>query len=70
MEYPKSKMTYEKTNPKVEKLSYLMNVVIVKVLLQGVMFSKFFASYIFYFSMDLGPESFDLPFPFWSVLLI
>lgn len=65
--FPSSKAIYEKANPKVEKWSAFIVFMVMKVLLQCVMFSQFFVSYILYFEMDMGPESFELPFPFWWV---
>lgn len=40
----------------------------VKFLFPCVMFSKFTASYLAYFSTDLGSEAFELPFPYWYAI--
>ena len=64
-EYPDSKAIYERVNEKNEKWTKILDFVLLRVTLPGVIMPNFIISYFLYFATDLGSESFRFPFPKW-----
>lgn len=66
-DYPASMALYTKTNEKVEKVTELIYLVVVKVTPVCVVFPKFLASLNLYLTTDLGNDALELPLPMWFV---
>lgn len=67
-EYPDSKDIYGRVNKKNEKWTKMLDFVLLKVTLPGVIMPNFIISYFLYFATDLGSEAFRLPFPKWYII--
>lgn len=65
--YPASKELYEKTSHRIETLSRVAFLVMVKLSVPGFILPMAFVSYFKYFTTDLGPNAFDLLIPAWYV---
>lgn len=60
-----SKIWYFKTNERVEKISKIINFVVIKFTPQYILWPKFIISYFTYFTTDSGADAFELPFLTW-----
>lgn len=67
MKYPRSKVMCEKTNRLAEKISKLIQFVIVDVSVVGFVLPIGIYSYFIYFTTELGADAFELPIPSWWV---
>ena len=56
---------YEKTDRLVEKISKIIEILIVYVSPPSFVLPNAVYSYFVYFTTDLGPDAFELPFPTW-----
>lgn len=59
------RLDYKNINQKVEKWSKIIVLITMIVVYPSVMFSKFVISFLLYFTMDMGEDAFELPFPYW-----
>lgn len=62
---PASKANYMDVNLKVEKWTKIIHFALMRVVLYGVIFPKFIFCFYLFYTTDLGPDAFELPFPVW-----
>lgn len=67
LKYPRAKATYQCANQQTEKVCNFLYTFCVCVIVPGFVSPKAIYSFFVYFSTDLGPNAFELPFPTWSV---
>lgn len=67
LKYEESRVMYEETNNLMEKLSEIVELMVVGVCLPGFVIPRIIVSYFKYFTTDLGDDAFDLSIPMWSV---
>lgn len=67
LKYPRSRAIYEQCNQLAEKITKLMQIVVVHVSVPGFVLPKAIYSYFVYFTTDLGVDAFVLPIPTWWV---
>lgn len=65
LENPTSKVIYVETDQRVEKICQILDVVMVHVLPQCLIWPTFVMSFVIYFTTNFGSDAFQLPIPLW-----
>lgn len=65
LKYPQSKALYEKTDQLIERISKIIQFVMVYVSVPGFILPKAIFSLFIYSTTDLGPDALELPLPAW-----